>query len=209
MVATKLSLADFLSLKTDSDARCEFVDGEIVEMPPESSRNVLVSLFLLQQFLQILPFHWLRRMDTEIVVSGRVRIPDLLVLGEDLAALLEDTGRSTITEDMPAPLLIVEVVSPGKANEDRDYRYKRSEYAARGIPEYWIALKLCRSGMWHYLLPNPRFGKILHFGREQPDPASNGPAPPVLNRGRGVQRSCLRSLIGRLSVPRDPDDLTR
>jgi Uma2 family endonuclease len=30
------------------------------------------------------------------------------------------------------------VVSPGKANEDRDYRYKRSEYAARGIAEYWI-----------------------------------------------------------------------
>jgi hypothetical protein len=30
------------------------------------------------------------------------------------------------------------VVSPGKENEDRDYRYKRSEYAARGIAEYWI-----------------------------------------------------------------------
>ncbi len=26
----------------------------------------------------------------------------------------------------------------GKVNEDRDYRYKRSEYAARGISEYWI-----------------------------------------------------------------------
>lgn len=138
MVATKLSLADFLSLDTGPETRCEFVDGEIVEMPPESSRNVLISLFLLQQFLQIVPFHWLRRMDTEIVVSGRVRIPDLLVLGEDLAARLEDTGRSTITEDMPAPLLVVEVVSPGKANEDRDYRYKRSEYATRGIPDYWI-----------------------------------------------------------------------
>ena len=25
-----------------------------------------------------------------------------------------------------------------KLTEDRDYRYKRSEYAARGIPEYWI-----------------------------------------------------------------------
>lgn len=34
--------------------------------------------------------------------------------------------------------MVVEVVSPGKANEERDYRYKRSEYAARGISEYWI-----------------------------------------------------------------------
>jgi Uma2 family endonuclease len=48
---------------------------------------------------------------------------------------LTGNHRSTITEDMPAPLLVVEVVSPGKANEDRDYRYKRSEYAARGIAE--------------------------------------------------------------------------
>ncbi len=39
---------------------------------------------------------------------------------------------------MPSPAMVVEVVSPGKVNEDRDYRYKRSEYAAPGIPEYWI-----------------------------------------------------------------------
>jgi Uma2 family endonuclease len=38
--------------------------------------------------------------------------------------------------DMPPPLLVVEVVSPNQ--ENRDYRYKRSEYAARGIAEYWI-----------------------------------------------------------------------
>ena len=40
--------------------------------------------------------------------------------------------------DMPPPALVVEVVSPGKVNRDRDYRYKRSEYAARNISEYWI-----------------------------------------------------------------------
>jgi Uma2 family endonuclease len=38
--------------------------------------------------------------------------------------------------DMPPPLLVVEVVSPHQ--ENRDYRYKRSEYATRGIAEYWI-----------------------------------------------------------------------
>ena len=32
--------------------------------------------------------------------------------------------------------LVVEGVSPKQ--EKRDYRYKRSEYAARGIAEYWI-----------------------------------------------------------------------
>ncbi len=37
---------------------------------------------------------------------------------------------------MSPPTLVVEVVSPKQ--ETRDYRYKRSEYAARQIPEYWI-----------------------------------------------------------------------
>ena len=138
MITTTLTLADYLSRDTGPEARCEFVDGEIIEMPPESPQNALISLFLLGQLLQCLPLRWLRRMDTELVVAGRVRLPDLLVLGEELAAALEARRRSTITEDMPPPLLVVEVVSPGKANEDRDYRYKRSEYAARGIAEYWI-----------------------------------------------------------------------
>jgi Uma2 family endonuclease len=34
------------------------------------------------------------------------------------------------------PLLAIEIVSPN--NSDDDYRYKRSEYAVREIPEYWI-----------------------------------------------------------------------
>ena len=61
-----------------------------------------------------------------------------MVLTESLADALYSRGRSTIISDMPPPALVVEVVSPGKVNQDRDYRYKRSEYAARGISEYWI-----------------------------------------------------------------------
>jgi Uma2 family endonuclease len=33
---------------------------------------------------------------------------------------------------------VIEVVSPGVTNRSRDYRHKLTEYAARGIPEYWI-----------------------------------------------------------------------
>lgn len=44
--------------------------------------------------------------------------------------------RSIVYVDMSPPALVVEVVSPKQ--EERDYRYKRSEYAARGISEYWI-----------------------------------------------------------------------
>ncbi|EKQ67023.1 hypothetical protein OsccyDRAFT_4842 [Leptolyngbyaceae cyanobacterium JSC-12] len=107
-------------------------------MPPESSLNVLISLFLLAQFLQVVPIQQIRHKDAEIVIGARVRIPNLLVLTEELAAIWQPVQRSTITPDMPAPLLVVKVVSLGKMNKDRDYRYKRSEYATRGTPEYWI-----------------------------------------------------------------------
>ena len=76
-----------------------------------------------------------------MAVTGKratVRIPDLLVLSEELEAALSGANRSIVMMDMPPPTLAVEIVSPGKENEDRDYRYKRSEYGARGIAEYWI-----------------------------------------------------------------------
>ena len=138
MITTKLTLSDYLAIEAIYEGQQEFVDGEIIKMPPESNLNALISVFLLVSLSRFVPMTWLRHKDVEIVIVGRVRMPDLMILGEDLAAVLLASGRSTITEDMPAPLLAVEVVSPGKANEDRDYRFKRTEYAARGIPEYWI-----------------------------------------------------------------------
>ncbi len=116
-------------------------------MPPETDRNNLISLYLLSQFLRFVPIQLIRHKDTELVVTGnrtRVRLPDLMILTQELLEAMPAAGcayalrRATITPDMPSPALVVEVVSPGKTNEDRDYRYKRSEYAARGIPEYWI-----------------------------------------------------------------------
>lgn len=137
---TSLTLEEYLAYDDGTDSRYELVDGKLVNMPPESDRNNLIALYLLGEFLKIIPIRLIRHKDTEIVVTGnrtRVRMPDLLVLTEELLAAIGGR-RATITADMPSPALVVEVVSPGKTNEDRDYRYKRSEYAARGILEYWI-----------------------------------------------------------------------
>jgi Uma2 family endonuclease len=136
----KLTLEEYLVYDDGTDTKYELIDGELVEMPPESDRNNLISLYLLVEFFKFVPIKLIRHKDTEIVVTGnrtRVRFPDLIILTEELFGAI-DGKRATITQDMPPPALVVEVVSPGKANEDRDYRYKRSEYAARGIPEYWI-----------------------------------------------------------------------
>jgi Uma2 family endonuclease len=39
---------------------------------------------------------------------------------------------------MLPPLLVVEVVSPGELQRDRDFIAKRLQYQDCGIPEYWI-----------------------------------------------------------------------
>jgi Uma2 family endonuclease len=135
-----LTLEEYFAYDDGTENRYELVDGKLVLMPPESDRNNLIALYLLAEFLKLIPIRLIRHKDTEIVVTGnrtRVRMPDLLILSEELLLAI-DGRRATITSDMPSPVLVVEVVSPGKANRDRDYRYKRSEYAARGIIEYWI-----------------------------------------------------------------------
>lgn len=136
----KLTLEEYLVYDDGTDNKYELVDGELVAMPPESDRNNLIALYLLTELLKFVSIRLIRHKDTEIVVTGnrtRVRLPDLMILTEELLTALSGK-RATITQDMPSPALVLEVVSPGKVNEDRDYRYKRSEYAARGILEYWI-----------------------------------------------------------------------
>ncbi|KYC40679.1 hypothetical protein WA1_23850 [Scytonema hofmannii PCC 7110] len=139
-VTKKLTFEEYLAYDDGTDNRYELVDGELVEMPPETKRNNSIAIYLLSKFLKLVPLDLICHKDTEIVVTGnrtRVRLPDLMILTEELRAAIGGK-RATITQDMPSPSLVVEVVSPGKVNEDRDYRYKRSEYAARGILEYWI-----------------------------------------------------------------------
>ena len=141
IATTRLSLEEYLERDRESEQHCELVAGILSEMPPESPQNAEIAIKLLLIFAQFVAPRLLRCKDTEIVVTGSrttVRLPDLMVLTDELADTLYASGRSTIMSDMPPPALVVEVVSPGKLNQDRDYRYKRSEYAARGIAEYWI-----------------------------------------------------------------------
>jgi Uma2 family endonuclease len=140
--ATKLlTLKTYLAWENTAEKHYELVSGKLIEMPPESPQNAEIAIKLLLIFAQFISPRLLRCKDTEIVVSGTratVRLPDLMVLTENLANDLYHNQRSTINIDMLPPALVVEVVSPGKVNRDRDYRYKRSEYAPRGIAEYWI-----------------------------------------------------------------------
>ncbi|ESA35626.1 hypothetical protein N836_11545 [Leptolyngbya sp. Heron Island J] len=136
-----LTLKQYLSATSELDTRYELFNGTLVEMPPESDENNDIAKRLLIALLKYFPVELIAYKDTEIEVSGQrvsCRIPDLLVHSEASKAAIAGTKRATITHDMPPPLLVIEVVSPGQTNRDRDYRYKHTEYMARGIAEYWI-----------------------------------------------------------------------
>ena len=136
-----LTLEQYLAQVWDDDRPRELIAGVPTPMPPESWRNAQISTRLLLELARFVAPNQLSHKDVELAVSGyraQTRIPDLMVLSPQLAAVLQGQSRAIIVQDMPPPLLVVEVVLPGNENADRYYRYKRSEYAARCIAEYWI-----------------------------------------------------------------------
>ncbi|MCY7282461.1 MAG: Uma2 family endonuclease [Cyanobacteria bacterium CAN_BIN43] len=139
VVSQKMTFDEFLLYDDGTDTLYELENGKLIAMSAESEINRRIAMFLVAHFLKLgIPFERLS-MKTEIaVVSTRVsvRVPDLVVFSEEGAIALEGSSRSMVLMDMPPPMLVVEVVSPNQ--ENRDYRYKRTEYAARGIKEYWI-----------------------------------------------------------------------
>jgi Uma2 family endonuclease len=135
----KITFEEFLNYDDGTDTLYELEDGELIPMPAESELNRRVAMFLTIYFSKLGISSDRLTLKTEMATSGTrvsVRVPDLVILSEEGVITLEGATRSLILMDMPPPLLVVEVVSPNQ--EKRDYRYKRSEYAARGIAEYWI-----------------------------------------------------------------------
>lgn len=62
-------------------------------------------------------------------------IPDVVwISNERLSKLMDDAGHLA-----GAPELVVEVLSYGGQNEDRDRKLKLKLYESRGVLEYWIA----------------------------------------------------------------------
>ena len=138
------SFEDYLTANVGDlpEGRHEYWDGKLVKVTTESLFNDGLANYLFLLLVEIgIPFRLIRPHSCEVEVIGkpRNRFPDLTVLSEVHLSLLET--RLTITCKMPPPRLVVEVVSPGKEtsqNYTRDYRDKLKQYAAIGVPEYWI-----------------------------------------------------------------------
>jgi Uma2 family endonuclease len=133
-----LNFEDYLTYDDGSGLLYELFNGELIPVPPESGENVEIAGDLFLAFVAILGRKRVRGHGLELEVRGepKNRYPDLTVLREEHIALLKP--RNTIRLTMPLPLLVVEIVSPGAIQRERDYIAKRSQYQDLGIDEYWI-----------------------------------------------------------------------
>lgn len=117
----------------DEDTRAEFVDGEIIIMPPAADDHQDIAGFLgaiLRIFVEHRGLGIVRLAPFVMKVGSRGREPDLLVLKT------ENLDRLTKTYiDGPANL-VIEIVSPESAARDRGEKYY--EYEAGGVEEYWL-----------------------------------------------------------------------
>jgi Uma2 family endonuclease len=134
---------EYLSYSNDLEGRFQLINGELIELPPESRLNSTIAFVVALVFARTgIAVELIHPGKCEIQVpvlapgDAANRYPDLVVLRREHLELTQ--RRLTITLDMPPPQWVMEVVSPGKTNRDRDYINKRSQYAAIGVPEYWL-----------------------------------------------------------------------
>lgn len=119
--------------------------GEVIEVSSEDDENLwLANLVIaaIQKAQGISFIKFIRNGNKELQVAPVGdkwvnRKPDVLVLR------LEHLGevRQAVKFGAPPPLFVAEIVSPGGESSDnylRDYVWKRQQYQAWEIPEYWI-----------------------------------------------------------------------
>nr|RNJ67525.1 MAG: Uma2 family endonuclease [Leptolyngbya sp. IPPAS B-1204] len=132
------SFDEYLAYDDGTDRLYELFNGELIEVPPESGINVQIANRLFLRFALLLRPDRVRGQGLELEVRGEPqnRYPDLTIIRDEHVLLLAQ--RNTIRLTMPSPLLVVEVVSPGELQWQRDYVAKRIQYQDIGISEYWI-----------------------------------------------------------------------
>lgn len=132
----RFSFEEYLNHEDGTDNRYELVLGKLELMNPPTVRHFLIAKLLEQTFdreIQNKNLDWLCFREAGIRTGWeKSRLPDLFVIDKNVAMELLDSSAVFQT----TPFLIVEIVSPESTK--RDYRYKRSEYAALEVPEYWI-----------------------------------------------------------------------
>lgn len=114
--------------------KVEFINGEVVHLMPVKKQHLDAGQFLLNLLQNYVAVHDLGFVGYEKAMISLRRNdyePDIVYFTQAKAATFESKQML-----FPAPDLAVEILSP--SSEQNDRTLKLEDYAANGIPEYWI-----------------------------------------------------------------------
>lgn len=127
------SEGDYLALETNR--LVEFSDGYIEVLPMPSISHQFIVLFLYETLKRYVKP---RRLGRVLVAPARVRLWRGKHREPDVFLLLSKSARRIHEQYVEGADLVIEVVSGGARDRERDFIEKRQEYAQAAIPEYWI-----------------------------------------------------------------------
>jgi Uma2 family endonuclease len=157
-----MTVAD-LDACPDDNNRYELIGGELFVSDPS-----LLSHQLLLQDLQMELAGYLRDHPIGILVPGTgLILSDYDAAIPDLAFVRNERWDEVVSGEQftRAVDLVIEIISPGKENRERDLTAKRQLYAKYGVQEYWIVDRENRCVLI-YLLRGNILEKIAKLGVE-------------------------------------------
>jgi Uma2 family endonuclease len=126
----------YLETLPDDNNRYELIAGELfVSCAPGLPHQLAL------QRLQVALAKYLETNPIGIVAPGAGAVfSDYDSVIPDISFVLNERWEKIVANDrfIAAPNLVIEVVSPGKENRNRDFKAKRGLYAKYGVEEYWI-----------------------------------------------------------------------
>ncbi len=130
---------EYCSYEDGTPDRYELVEGYLQLMTPPAGLHIIICEFLVYIFNKLFA-HTQTQLRAGKEVGVRInkntsRIVDVCVNREEHWLHIAQVGEAGIFQHNQTPLLVIEVTS---TNETEDYKKKHKEYAAIGIPEYWI-----------------------------------------------------------------------
>jgi len=130
--AERFTVADLEAIPDDGLHR-ELLDGVLFVNPLAASPHQVIAMRCALQLARYLESNPLGT----VLSPGRVLLGDHTALEPDVLVLPGTAAAAARPwSDHPAPLLVVEIVSP--SSRQIDYLLKRASYASRGVGEYWI-----------------------------------------------------------------------
>jgi Uma2 family endonuclease len=113
---------------TEND-RVELLDGWILEMSPIGPPHASIVRILAARLQNSLPIGWFVSAQTPITIRNGEPEPDVTVVRG---------GLRDYFDRHPGPADIALVIEVADSSLEYDQRQKKPQYAAAGIPEYWI-----------------------------------------------------------------------